>query len=62
MLWVTPYPKSAYNEITGDDHYHNGLGNVGRSEDDYSCAGVSISFWYARVSVPLLFAIGSRVG
>jgi hypothetical protein len=28
----------------------------------YFCAGVSISFWYAALSVPLLLAIGSRVG
>jgi hypothetical protein len=28
----------------------------------YFCAGVAISFWYEAARVPLLLAIGSRVG
>jgi hypothetical protein len=28
----------------------------------YFCAGVAVSFWYAAASVPLLLAIGSKVG
>jgi hypothetical protein len=31
-------------------------------DNNYFCAGAAISFWYPADSVPLLFAIGSRVG
>jgi hypothetical protein len=32
------------------------------SSNGYFCAGVSASFWYVAVSVPLPLAMGSKVG